>query len=83
MHLDFCFTVFVFVDLQRRQRAREIVLHFRCHSIANDEPPAVDPFALVAEDIAPLSERVSADLRAKEPVLTASAQHFFGAGSTR
>jgi len=57
--------------------------HFRCHSIAQDAAPSVDPFALVADDIAPLSQRVSRDLRAQEPVLTASAQHFFGSGSTR
>jgi len=57
--------------------------HYRCHSIGVDPAPDVDPFKIVAEDIAPLSGRVSADLEAQEPVLTASAQHFFGSGRTR
>jgi len=57
--------------------------HFRTHDLYTDEPPAANPFALVETDIAPLSERVSAQLEAEEPVLTASAQHFFGSGRTR
>lgn len=57
--------------------------HHRCHSIENDPAPNVDPFKLVSEDIAPLSNRVSDGLKATDPVLTASAQHFFGSGRTR
>eukprot|EP00966_Prymnesium_polylepis_P188371 4365601-Prymnesium_polylepis.2 len=57
--------------------------HFRCHSIGTDAAPDIDPFKLVADDIAPLSGRVAADLEAQEPILSASAQHFFGSGRTR
>ena len=57
--------------------------HLRCHVIGTDDEPSVDPFALVADAIAPLSGRVAEDLTAEEPTLTASAQHFFGSGETR
>ena len=56
---------------------------FRCHSLANDPPPNIDPFALVTDEIAQLNEDVCDQVAATDEVLTASAQHFFGAGNTR
>ena len=56
---------------------------FRCHSVVDDAPPEVDPFALVADEIALLNGDVCSQLEGTDEVLTASAQHFFGAGNTR
>ena len=56
---------------------------FRCHSLERDAPPNVDPFALVADQIATLNDDVCEQLGANDEVLTSSAQHFFGAGNTR
>ena len=57
--------------------------HLRCHSITEDAAPEVNPFALVAEDIAGLNDEVCVQLEGKDEQLVASAQHFFGAGNTR
>ncbi|KAL1507909.1 hypothetical protein AB1Y20_007514 [Prymnesium parvum] len=57
--------------------------HHRCHNIETDPAPSIDPFKLVAADIAPLSSQVADGLKASDPVLTSSAQHFFGSGRTR
>jgi len=56
---------------------------FRCHSLATDDAPDVDPFALVADEIALLNDDVCTQVGAEDEVLTASAQHFFGTGNTR
>lgn len=55
----------------------------RCHSVTADAAPEVDAFGLVADDIALLSDAVRSQLEAKHADLTASAQHFFGAGNAR
>jgi len=57
--------------------------HMRCHQITEDAPPDVDPFALVKEELAPLSLEVRSQLEAQHESLTDAAQHFFGAGNTR
>jgi geranylgeranyl pyrophosphate synthase len=57
--------------------------HFRCHDITVDPAPDVDPFGLVADDIARLNAEVCNEVTGKDEVLTASSQHFFGAGNTR
>ena len=56
---------------------------FRCHSITRDAAPDVNPFTLVADDVATLNGEVCGQLDGKDEVLTASAQHFFGSGNTR
>lgn len=57
--------------------------HNRCHQITEDAPPDVDPFALVKEELAPLSREVRSQLEAQHESLTDASQHFFGAGNTR
>ena len=57
--------------------------HMRCHVITEDAPPDVDPFALVKEELEPLSQDVRSQLEAQHESLTDAAQHFFGAGNTR
>ena len=57
--------------------------HFRCHDISADTAPDVDPFAMVADDISRLNAEVCGEVTGKDEVLTASSQHFFGAGNTR
>lgn len=56
---------------------------FRCHDVRTDPAPEVDPFALVADEIAVLNEDVCNEVTGDDEVLTASSQHFFGAGNTR
>mmetsp|Transcript_51619 Transcript_51619/g.112335 ORF Transcript_51619/g.112335 Transcript_51619/m.112335 type:complete len:410 (+) Transcript_51619:137-1366(+) len=55
----------------------------RCHSVATDAPPTVDPFKLVQKQLEPLSAVVRAQLDAESQTLGQAAQHFFGAGSAR
>jgi len=57
--------------------------HFRCHDILAEPAPDVDPFAMVADDISRLNAEVCGEVTGKDEVLTASSQHFFGAGNTR
>lgn len=57
--------------------------HFRCHRILEDSAPDVDPFALVEEELKPLSEDVRSQLEAEHRALTDASQHFFGTGNTR
>ena len=45
-----------------RQLAAIDLGHNRCHQITEDAPPDVDPFALVKEELAPLSLEVRAQL---------------------
>ena len=66
-----------------RQLAAIDLGHNRCHQITEDAPPDVDPFALVKEELAPLSLEVRAQLEAQHESLTDASQHFFGAGNTR
>lgn len=56
---------------------------FRCHDITADPAPDVDPFKMVADDISRLNAEVCGEVTGKDEVLTASSQHFFGAGNTR
>lgn len=56
---------------------------YRCHNIVEDAAPDVNPFKLVADDIASLNDEVCKQLLADDEALTGSAQHFFGAGNTR
>lgn len=56
---------------------------FRCHSVADDPAPDVDPFALTRDEVCSLNEAVCTEVEGVDEVLTASAQHFFGAGNTR
>ena len=56
---------------------------FRCHNILEDAAPDVNPFAMVADDVAVLNDQVCDQLDGVDTDLVASAQHFFGAGNTR
>jgi len=56
---------------------------FRCHSVADDPAPDVDPFALTRDEVSSLNEAVCMEVKGVDEALTASAQHFFGAGNTR
>eukprot|EP00310_Coccolithus_braarudii_P023898 CAMPEP_0183357398 /NCGR_PEP_ID=MMETSP0164_2-20130417/46153_1 /TAXON_ID=221442 /ORGANISM="Coccolithus pelagicus ssp braarudi, Strain PLY182g" /LENGTH=422 /DNA_ID=CAMNT_0025530997 /DNA_START=17 /DNA_END=1285 /DNA_ORIENTATION=+ len=72
-------------------RTEETVLHLnsvsldshRCHSISKDEPPVVDPFGLVREQLEPLSAAVRHELEAESTGLADASQHFFGSGAAR
>merc|ERR1719221_2443700 len=55
----------------------------RCHSISSDAPPQVDPFALVHEQLEPLSAIVRSQLDAESHTLGDASQHFFGVGAAR
>ena len=56
---------------------------YRCHSVTDDAPPDVNPFDMVADDIATLNDDVCSELDGKDVDLVGSAQHFFGTGNTR
>jgi len=55
----------------------------RCHDLLTDGVPDVDPFAMVQDELTPLSADVRGHLEAEHIALTEAAQHFFGAGNTR
>jgi hypothetical protein len=55
----------------------------RCHTISTDPKPSVDPFAMARDDVSMLNGDVRKAVTGKGEVLTAAAQHFFGAGNTR
>lgn len=57
--------------------------HHRCHDIATDAPPDVNPFGLVEDELTPLSADVRSQLEAEHTSLTDASQHFFGSGNTR
>merc|ERR1719221_236612 len=66
------------------EQLNSLSLHaHRCHSIGSDAPPAVDPFALVHEQLEPLSAIVRSQLDAESHTLGDASQHFFGAGAAR
>ena len=56
---------------------------YRCHSVTNDPAPDVNPFGMVADDVATLNTEVCEQLSGRDKALVDSAQHFFGAGNTR
>ena len=57
--------------------------HNRCHDLLTDSAPDVDPFAMVQDELTPLSADVRGHLEAEHNALTEAAQHFFGSGNTR